>query len=327
VLPSSATLAPLSVQQFVATVLGTANQNVLWQIQGPACSIPGACGVIDVNGIYTAPGSAPSPNAFTVVAVSADDPLQSGSANLAIAFGANILALHPASVYAGAANGFTLRVDGSNFAAAAPGPGSVLLIAGTARTTTCNSVMECTAPVTPADVSAPGNLSVQIRNPDNSTSNSVSLIVAAPNVSDELIPLTSAAPSATGKDIIVVDPTTAGVSLPNADVDLNVAALGAFATVTNSCALAGNPVPLPRPASGVAAADICLFSSSGLDTSMTYTVTGPGDVTVIAKQPAGLGIIHLTLQIPATAIPGSRTLFIQNTNLDKTAATGALEVQ
>jgi hypothetical protein len=327
VLPSSATLAPLSVQQFVATVLGTGNQNVVWQIQGTACSIPGACGVIDVNGIYTAPGSAPSPNAFTVVAVSADDPLQSGAANLAIAFGANILALHPASVYAGAANGFTLRVDGSNFAAAAPGPGSVLLIAGTARTTSCNSVMECTAPVTAADVSAPGNLSVQIRNPDNSTSNSVSLIVAAPNLSDELISVTSAAPSATGKDIIVVDPTTAGVSLPNADVDLNVAALGAFATVTNSCALAGNPVPLPRPASGVAAADICLFSSSGLDTSMTYTVTGPGDVTVIAKQPAGLGIIHLTLQIPATAIPGSRTLFIQNTNLDKTAATGALEVQ
>ena len=65
----------------------------------------------------------------------------------------------------------------------------------------------------------------------------------------------------------------------------------------------------------------------GLDTSMAYTVTGPGDVTVIAKQPAGLGIIHLTLQISAAAIPGARTLFIQNTNLDKTAATGALEVQ
>ena len=57
------------------------------------------------------------------------------------------------------------------------------------------------------------------------------------------------------------------------------------------------------------------------------TVLVPGDVTVIAKQPAGLGIIHLTLQISAAAIPGARTLFIQNTNLDKTAATGALEVQ
>jgi hypothetical protein len=327
VLPSAATLAPLAVQQFVATVLGSANQSVVWQIQGVPCSVPGACGAIDANGIYTAPGSAPSPNAFTVVAVSADDPLQSGAANVAIAFGANILALHPASVYAGGANGFTLRVDGSNFAASAPGPGSVLLIAGTARTTTCNSVTQCTAPVTPADVANAGNLSIQIRNPDNTTSNSVSLIIAAPNVSDELITLTSAAPSASGKDIIVVDPTTAGVSLPNAGVDLNVAALGAFSTITNSCNLAGNPVPLLRPSSGVAAADICLFSASGLDTSMAYTVTGPGDVAVIAKQPAGLGIIHLTLQVSAAAIPGARTLFIQNTNLDKTAATGALEVQ
>jgi hypothetical protein len=191
----------------------------------------------------------------------------------------------------------------------------------------CNSVLECTAPVTAADVSAARNLSVQIRNPDNSTSNSVSLIVAARNASDEIISLTSAAPSASAKDIVVVDSTTAGVSLPNADVNLNVAALGIFSTANNSCSLAGNPVTLPRPATGLAAADICLFSASGLDTSMAYTVTGPGDVTVIAQQPAGLGIIHLTLQISADAIPGARTLFIQNTNLDKTAATGALEVQ
>jgi hypothetical protein len=60
---------------------------------------------------------------------------------------------------------------------------------------------------------------------------------------------------------------------------------------------------------------------------MAYTVSGSGDIAVISKQPAGLGIIHLTLQVPATAAPGGRTLFIQNTNLDKTAASGALEVQ
>jgi hypothetical protein len=327
VLPSTVTLAPLVVQQFSATVLGANNQAVVWQIQGTACALAGACGAIDANGIYTAPASAPSPNTITVVAISADDPLQSGSANVTIATGANILALQPASVYAGAADGFTLRVDGSNFAASAPGPGSVLLIAGSARTTTCNSVTQCTAPVTAADVSAPGNLSVQLHNPDNTTSNSVSLSVIAPNASDEVISLTPAAPSAAARDIIVVDPTTAGVSLPNADVDLNVAALGVFSTANNSCSLAGNPVPLPRPATGAAAADICLFSASGLDTGMAYSITGPGDVTVIAKQPAGLGIIHLTLQISAAAIPGARTLFIQNTNLDKTAATGALEVQ
>jgi len=130
-----------------------------------------------------------------------------------------------------------------------------------------------------------------------------------------------------GKNIIVVEPTTAGVDDSSVSFDLNVAALGVFNTSTNACNLGGNPVPLTRPASGTIAADMCLFSQSGFDTSMAYTISGPGDVAVISKQPAGLGIIHLTIQIPSTAQPGARTLFIQNANLDKTAASGALEIQ
>jgi hypothetical protein len=152
-------------------------------------------------------------------------------------------------------------------------------------------------------------------------------VVVAPGGSDEIISLTSSAPAATGKNIVVVEPTTAGVSVPGDDVDLNIAALGAFSTANNSCTLAGNPLVLTRPASGISTTDVCLFSQSGLDISMSYTVSGPGDVAVISKQPAGLGIIHLTLQIPASALPGARTLFIQNTNLDKTAASGALDIQ
>jgi len=326
VMPASVTLAPLGVQGFTASVLGTSNQSVVWQVQGTACATAGACGTVDGNGIYTAPSAAPNPDAIQVVAISSDDTTQSGSASVTISTGANILRLHPSSVYAGAAQGFTLKVDGSGFVASSPGPGSTLQIAGTARTTTCTSALECTAPVTAADVAVAGNVSVQISNPGGSASNAVSLIVVTPNVSDEVIALSSTAPSATGKDIVVVDPTTAGVSVPGNDVDLNVAALGPFATSSNSCTLGGNPIPLTRPASGTATADICVFSFAGLDSSMTYTVSGPGDVTVISKQPAGLGIIHLTLQIPASAAAGARTLFIQNTNLDKTAASGALEV-
>jgi len=177
------------------------------------------------------------------------------------------------------------------------------------------------------DVANVGSVSVQIQNPNGPASNLVSLVVAPPNSSDEVIALSTSAPSATGKDIVVVDPTTAGIFSPATNLDLSVAALGAFSTATNSCTLGGNPIPLPRLATGTATADICLFSQSGLDTSMTYTVSGPGDVTVTSKQPAGLGIIHLTLQVPATAAAGARTLFIQNTNLDKTAASGALEVR
>jgi hypothetical protein len=324
--PGSVTLAPLAVQGFTASVLGTSNQNVVWQVQGAACSNAGICGTINANGTYTAPSAAPAPNAVQVVAISSDDTSQSGIANVTISTDANILALHPSSVYAGAAQGFTLRVNGSGFAASSPGPASAMLIGGTARITTCTSALECTAPVTAADVAVAASLSVQMQNPNGTKSNVAALIVAAPNVSDEIIALSSSTPAATGKDIVVVDPTTAGVSVPGNDLDLNVAALGQFITVSNTCTLGGSAIPLQRPASGTSTADICLFSQSGLDTSMTYMVSGSGDVAVIAKQPAGLGMIHLTLQIPATAAPGARTLFVQNTNLDKTAASGVLEV-
>ena len=326
VLPGSATLAPLAVQGFTASVLGTSNQNVVWQVQGAACSTVGVCGTIDTSGTYTAPSAAPVPSTIQVVAISSDDTSQSGIANLTISGGANILTLHPSSVYAGAAQGFTLRVDGSGFVPSSTGQGSAMLIGGTARVTTCISPLECTAPVTAPDVAAAASVSIQIQNPNGTKSNAVALIVATPNVSDEIISLSGSAPAATGKDIVVVDPTTAGVSVPGNDLDLNVAALGLFITASNTCTLGGSAIPLQRPASGTSTADICLFSQSGLDTSMTYTVSGPGDVAVISKQPAGLGIIHLTLQIPASAAFGARTLSVQNTNLDKTAASGVLEV-
>jgi len=325
--PQSITLTPLAVEGFTAAVLGTSNQSVVWQIQGTACANAGVCGTIDAIGNYTAPSSAPAPDALQVVAISSDDTTQSGSANVTISTGANILSLHPASVYAGAADGFTMLVEGSGFAASSLGPGSTLLVGGTARTTTCIAATECSAPVTAADVSISGAVSVQIENPDGKKSNAVSLVVAIPNASDDVIALSSSSPTATGKDIVVVDPTTSGVSAQGNDVDINVAALGMFSLANNSCSLSGNPVALQRPASGNSTFDLCVFSESGLDTSMTYAVSGPGDVTVIAKQPAGLGIIHITLQMPSSALPGARTLFIQNTNLDKTAASGALVIQ
>ncbi|HEY1424092.1 MAG TPA: hypothetical protein VGF20_11605 [Candidatus Acidoferrum sp.] len=327
VLPGNVTLAPGAIQVFAANVLGTTNQSVVWQLHGAGCNSAGACGAISSDGTYAAPGTPPVPNTLQVVAISSDDTTQSGAANVTISTGANIQSLHPASVYAGGADGFTLRVDGGGFSATTPGPGSTMLIAGNSRTTNCTSSAECTAPVFASDVAIAGNLSVQVQNPDGSRSNTVLLVVAAPNASDDSLSLTSAAPSATGKDIVVVEPSTAGVSVPGDNVDLDIAALGNFSTGTNTCTLAGNPVVLTRPATGAATFDICVFSQAGLDSSMTYSVGGPADVSVVAKQPAGLGIIHITLQVQASANPSARTLFIHNLNLDKTAASGVLEVQ
>lgn len=327
VFPASVTLPPLGVQGFTASVLGTGNQAVVWQVQGSACSVVGSCGFITTGGAFTAPPTPPVPNAFQVVAVSQDDSTQSGSANVTISTGANILSLHPGSVYAGGTNGFTLTVDGSGFVPSNPGPGSTLFIGGTARVTTCSSANSCSAPVNSPDVAKPGNVSVQVQSPSGPLSNIASLVVAALGTTDDVISLATSAPAISGKNIFVVEPTTAGVDSSAVSFDLDVAALGVLNTSTNACNLGGNPVPLVRPVSGTSAADICLFSQSGFDTSMAYAISGPGDVVVISKQPAGLGIIHLTIQIPSTAQPGARTLFIQNANLDKTAASGALEIQ
>ncbi len=327
VFPASVTLPPLGVQGFTASVLGTGNQAVVWQVQGSVCSVSGACGSISPSGTFTAPAAQPTPNTIQIVAISQDDSTQSGAASVTLSSGSNILSLHPASVYAGGANGFTLTVDGSGFVLSNPGPGSTLLIASTARVTTCTSANSCSAPVNSIDVVQPGNVSIQIQSPSGTLSNIVSLIVAALGTTDDVISLSSSAPSIAGKNISVVEPTTAGVDNSSVSFDLNVAALGVFNTSTHACNLAGNPIPLSRPASGTIAADICLFSQSGFDTSMAYTISGPGDVAVISKQPAGLGIIHLTIQIPSTAQPGARTFFVQNANLDKTAASGVLEIQ
>ena len=327
VLPGNVTLAPGATQLFSASVLGTANQSVVWQLQGAACANSSGCGNISAAGLYTAPATAPAPNTLQVVAVSSDDTSQSAFANITITSGANLQSLHPASVYAGGALGFVLRVDGGGFRTTSPGPGSTLLVGGNSRTTSCLSASECTAAVFPSDVALPSSLNVQMQNPDGSFSNILPLVIAAPNLTDDIIALSGAAPNAIGKDIVVVDPTTSGVSQPGDDVDLDIAALGNFSVSSNTCTLGGNPIVLVRPASGATTFDMCAFAQSGLDTSMAYTVTGNGDVAVIAKQPAGLGIIHLTLQVQSNAQSGARTLFIQNLNLDKAAASGVLEVQ
>jgi hypothetical protein len=319
---------PQAIQPFTATVLGTSDQNVIWQVQGAACSGTGSpCGRIDATGVYTAPAAPPSPDAFQVAAVSSEDTNQSGFSQVTISSGPAIAALLPASIFAGASEGFTLRVQGGGFAASSPGPGSAIVAGGAARTTTCATSSNCTTTLSAADVAMAGNLSIQVKNPDGTASNPAALVVAPQTSGEDAIALSSAAPWATGKDIVAVEPSTAGASAERPNVDLNVAALGMFSVVNNSCALGGAPVTLVRPASGTALADICVFSNSGLDAGMTYTVSGAGDVSVAGQQPAGLGIIHLTLQISSTAAAGPRTLFIVNSNLDKTAATAALLVK
>jgi hypothetical protein len=327
--PGSAAMAGTGQRRFAASVMGTDNQLVIWSITGAGCGNPGVCGSIDSTGLYTAPPAAPSPGPIDVVATSSEDINQSGTATVTIAGGPDIFFLSPTSAFAGSAGGFTLLVSGVNFSPSDPGPGSTILVAGTPRATSCASSTQCITSLAAADLQSAGNLSVQLRNPDGTLSNTQTFVVLAPGTGMGGIPLTPSAPTSTGDDIIVVELSTNGGSGAAGNVSLNIAAIGAYSVTTSACVLGGSPVIVQRPPKGMGTSDLCVFSVSALDPSFTFTISGPPtpDITVSNREPLGLGILHLTLQVPAKAAPGPRTLFVENPEGDKAAGTGAIEVQ
>ena len=200
---------------------------------------------------------------------------------------------------------------------------------GIPRSTSCAAITQCITSLSSADLQSARNLSVQLQNPDGSLSNSQTFVVLAQGSGTGAIPLTPSAPASMGNDIVVVELSTNGGSGAAGNVSLNVGAIGAYSVPTSSCVLGGDPVIIQRPASGTGTADLCVFSVSGLSPSFAYTLSEPAtpDIFEINREPLGLGILHLTLRVNATALPGPRTLFVENPEGDKAAGTGVIEVR
>jgi hypothetical protein len=322
-----------STQQFFATVTGAANTSVSWSVQsvvsGQGCA-GAACGSVDASGLYTAPSAAPSPNAISVIATSQADSTKSASATLAITSGPAIETILPSSVMAGAVESFPLEVEGVNFVAGSGSSASVILLNGASRSTTCASTTACTTSINPSDVQTNGTISVQVQNPGvpAELSNPVPFVIVPFDVSVGTISLSSTQPTATGENIVVVEPTTAAASAP-----INVNFVG-YLTGGNTCGAQGSPLAATRPAAGSATTSLCI-QGNNLEPTFTYAFTGPGappggsDIGVTASAIAGLfpGMIELDLQISNTTAPGVRTLIITTLNNDCAVATGMLEVQ
>lgn len=325
--PSSS--ATLSNFQFFAAVSGSSNASVTWGVQsavaGQGCG-GAACGSVDANGLYTAPSTAPSPNAASVIATSQADPTKSGSATIAITSGPAIEEILPSSVLAGAVEGFPFIVEGVNFVAGSGSTASTILINGAPRGTTCATATRCTTALNPLDVQSPATLSIQVQNPGSpgALSNLVAFVIVPFDVSEDVISLSTAQSATNGITLIVTEPTTAAASAP-----VNVDFIG-FLTGGNNCGVQGSPLTVTRPSSGSSTVSLCVHGN-GLDPSFTYAFTGPssGDIGVTASAISGLfpNTIELDLQISSTTLPGVRTLFITTLNNDRGAATGMLEVK
>jgi len=90
VTPPVATVKVNAQLPFQASVQGTANSAVTWQVN----SIPGGnavFGTIDLTGLYTAPAVPPSPPSITVTATAMADATKSGSASVTVTIGVTVL--------------------------------------------------------------------------------------------------------------------------------------------------------------------------------------------------------------------------------------------
>jgi hypothetical protein len=81
--PTSASVQVGRILQFNATVQGTSNTSVTWQVNGVAGG-DATHVTISNSGLYTAPASVPNPAAVTVTAISQADPTKSFSASVTV---------------------------------------------------------------------------------------------------------------------------------------------------------------------------------------------------------------------------------------------------
>ncbi len=157
--------------QFTATVTGTSNSAVNWQVNGVTGG-SAATGTISITGLYTAPASLPSPNTVTISAVSA---AVSTPGSLTEILLNPIPALTSATAtQSGTSTTFGLDVIGSGFI-----NGAQIQIAGSPVTTTFVSATELTTTTTVA----PGttSLAVTVINPTsgNTASSSATATINA----------------------------------------------------------------------------------------------------------------------------------------------------
>jgi len=164
------------------TVAGTNNTGVTWMINGIAggnAQIGTIIANADGSVTYTAPAVVPTPNnVVQLTAVSADDPTVSISQNIAVDNPIPILTSGtPMTFDVGPS---TVVLSGSNFI-----NGAQVLVNGAPVPTTFNSGGQLTANISPTD---PGNLDLQVLNPNPGPATSTDLIA---QVNGTPVPLVS----------------------------------------------------------------------------------------------------------------------------------------
>ncbi len=162
--PSGISVRVGGSQTFTATVSGSSNTSVNWQVNGVTGG-SAAAGTISATGLYTPPSSVPVSNTVTVSAVSAANSGASGSTSVTLLNPVPVVNnVAPASVPSGS---FNITVSGGNFV-----NGAQVWLGSSPLTTSLISSTLLTATGVAASV---GTFAISVRNPNPGSSSSGSV--------------------------------------------------------------------------------------------------------------------------------------------------------
>src|SRR5437870_431088 len=187
VTPATASVQTGQTQQFTATVSGTTNTAVTWQVSSSSASAA-SIGTINSSGLYTAPSTVPTGGTVTVIATSQADSTKSGTAVVTVtAPPAVVVTVSPktATVTTGLTQQFSASVTNTSNTAVTWQVNNVT--GGNSTTGTISGTGLFTAPTT---VPASNPVTVKATSvADNTKSDTASVtITPAPSVSVTIAP-------------------------------------------------------------------------------------------------------------------------------------------
>jgi len=280
VAPNPVNVATNGQQQFTASVIGSGNTSVTWQVNGVAGG-NSTVGTISTTGSYQAPAAIPTPPTVTVSAIANADGTSSGSAQATIVAGGNVKVIVGASpavgeVYTGTTQAFSASVSGTTNSAVTWQVNGVTGGNGTFGTISTSGLY-----TGPATVPSPATIIVKAVSQANSAAFGTTsvLIVTEPTAADPPPQTTTPGGSVTYSLML-----NEGTGDPNYAIKL-------------SC----SPSTLPRGAT-------CSFSPStikpGPAVPFSLTITVPSGASALLEKPS-----VMRLQLYFAFVPLAGILF------------------
>ena len=307
--PTSASLFLGQTQAFQATVIGSTNTNVTWQVNGVAGGST-STGTISSSGLFTAPAILPASANATVTAVSQANPKDGASATVTLQDNI-VVSVVPASasVSTGAAQVFTATVTGTG----SPSAGvtwSVNGIAGgnsTFGTIVSNSAASAvyTAPAAPPTPAVVTVTATSVADTSKSANASVTVVCSGAN---SMSPATAnVALSATQNFTASFCPATSTIVWDVNGVPGGNAALGTIVSTSTSAALYTAPANLPstNPVTVHAVAGAATVSATVTIVSAVTVTVAPSGASVAITQ-------RITLTPTVTNTPNTAVTWTVN---------------